>query len=136
MATSKSPFAIADRYIELRKQYVSPSWGNTMMRFNELILTPILTLCMVMLEKTDFLSLVSSVLNIWRSWKEWIEFNNLRFEIQQMYLLTMRTGGPHIVTNDPTYLPYVYADAVVRHASHRPGSAKAHRQEGPWKHTQ
>lgn len=102
-----------------------------MMRVNELLLTPFLTLCMVLLDKTDFLSLVSSVYNVWRSWNEWIEFTDLRFKVQEMYLLTMRTGGPHIVTNDPTYLPYVYADAVVRHASRHPGSASAHPQGRP-----
>jgi hypothetical protein len=26
----------------------------------------------------------------------------------------MASGGPQIVTNDNTYLPYVYADAVMR----------------------
>ncbi len=104
-----------------------------MMRVNELILTPILTLCMVLLDKTDFLSLISSVYNIWRSWNEWIEFTDLRFKVQEMYLLTMRTGGPHIVTNDPTYLPYVYADAGVRHASRHPGSASVRQREGPLK---
>ncbi len=131
MVTNKSPFAIADRYIELRKHYVSPSWGDAVMRVNELILTPLIALSLVLLDKTDFLSLLSSVVGIWRSWSDWIEFNNLRFEVQQMYLLTMRTGGPHIVTNDPTYLPYVYADAVVRHASRHPGSASVRQREGP-----
>jgi hypothetical protein len=107
-----------------------------MMRVNELIVAPIVALCMILMDKTDFFSLVSSVLSIWRSWSEWIEFNDLRFRVQEMYLLTMRTGGPHIVTNDPTYLPYVYADAVVRHASRHPGSASVRRQEEPWKRPQ
>ena len=102
------------------------------MRVNELLLTPLITLCLLLMDKLNFLSLVSSVLNVWRSWSEWIEFTDLRFKVQEMYLLTMRTGGPHIVTNDPTYLPYVYADAVVRHASRHPGSASVRQREGPW----
>jgi hypothetical protein len=38
----------------------------------------------------------------------------LKLEVQQMFLTTMVHGGPRIVTNDPDYMPYVYADAVFR----------------------
>ena len=103
-----------------------------MMRMNELILSPIIALCMLFLRQMDFLSVASACFSTFRAWSEWIEYNALRFQVQEMYILTMQTGGPHIVTNDPTYLPYVYADAVVRHASRHPGSASVHRREGPW----
>lgn len=103
------------------------------MRMNELILSPIIALCMILLRQMDFLSILSAVLSAYRAWGDWIEYNALRFQVQEMYLLTMRTGGPHIVTNDPTYLPYVYADAVVRHGMRHPCSAQGRQEEGPWK---
>jgi hypothetical protein len=40
-----------------------------------------------------------------------------------MYLKTMQIGGPFIVTNDPEYIPYVFADAVTRHDMRHRGSA-------------
>lgn len=107
-----------------------------MMRMNELVITPIILICMMLLETMDFLSVVSSCLGTYRAWSEWIEFCDLRFQMQQMYLRTMETGGPQIVTNNPLYLPYVYADAVVR-------QERLHRDSGvvplpgqPWMRTQ
>ena len=31
-----------------------------------------------------------------------------------MFLYSQSVGGPFIVTNDPIYMPYVFADAVYR----------------------
>jgi hypothetical protein len=31
-----------------------------------------------------------------------------------MFLYSQSVGGPFIVTNDTTYMPYVFADAVYR----------------------
>lgn len=127
MATTKSPFAIAERYIQLRKQYAPHSWGDTMLRFNDLVLGPLITLVFLWFQSFDPLSVLSSVVSAVRSWKEWTEFWALRFQMQDMYLITMKTGGPQIVTNDPTYLPYVYADAVIRHDMRRQGSGSVRR---------
>lgn len=127
MATTKSPFAIAERYIQLRKQYAPQSWGDTMLRFNDLVLGPLITIVFLCFESFDVLSVVSAALSTIRTWKEWTEFWSLRFQMQDMYLTTMKSGGPQIVTNDPTYLPYVYADAVVRHDMRRRGSATVRR---------
>ena len=64
-----------------------------------------------------------------QAWSDWIEFQDLRFKVQRMYLVTTMLGGPFIRTNDPEYQAYVYADAVVRaqtgmlkHGNPRPGS--------------
>lgn len=127
MATTKSPFAIAERYIQLRKQYAPQSWGDTMLRLNDLVLGPLITLVFLCFESFDVLSVFSSALSTIRAWKEWTEFWSLRFQMQDMYLTTMKTGGPQIVTNDPTYLPYVYADAVVRDGMRRRGSERVRR---------
>jgi hypothetical protein len=38
----------------------------------------------------------------------------LQAEVQLMFLHMAKVGGPFIRTNDLTYMPYVFADAVVR----------------------
>jgi hypothetical protein len=127
MATSKSPFATAERYIELRRICAPRSWGDLMIRINEMILTPLITIFFILFDKFEFMSVIPAAMSTYRVWSEWIEFSNLRFQMQQMYLTTMKTGGPFIVTNDPDYLPYVYADAVVRHDMLRQDSATERR---------
>jgi hypothetical protein len=101
------------------------------MRFNEMVIAPIISLFFVFLGNTDLFSCVSSALTCYNSWVEWIEYNEARLEVQRMFLITMATGGPHIVTNDPEYMPYVYADAVTRASlRQRPGRG----QPGPLTH--
>lgn len=124
---SESPFAVAERYIQLRRIYQSPSWGDFAIRINELILSPLIALMMLLLGKLDVLSIATAIWNAYRSWTDWSEYWTRRLQMQQMYLITMKTGGPHIVTNDPQYLPYVYADAVVRDDMRRRGSATGRR---------
>ena len=85
-----------------------------MIRVNEMIIAPLVTIFYIFLDGGDFISFITSAMSTYKVWSEWIEFQGLRFEMQQMYLTTMKVGGPFIVTNDSAYLPYVYADAVVR----------------------
>ena len=93
-----------------------------MLRINEMILSPLISLTFLCLNSWDTISLLTAAISTYRVWMEWLEYSELRFSMQHMYLTTMATGGPQIVTNDPEYLPYVYADAVVRHGMRRPGS--------------
>lgn len=109
-----TPFQIAERYIQLKKHCAPESWGDTALLVNQLIIEPLITLTMAFMGEKDLFMYISGFMNIYRAWSEWIEFTDLRFKVQDMYLTTMKTGGPHIVTNDPQYLPYVFADAVVR----------------------
>jgi hypothetical protein len=109
-----TPFEIAERYIQLRRKCAPTSWVETIMRINEMILTPLITIFLFLVGRTDTLSMVATSLSVFRAWREWIEFTRLRFEVQTMFLQTMTTGGPRIVTNDPEYMPYVFADAVTR----------------------
>ena len=118
----KTPFQIADRYIVLHKQCMSPSWGDAMIRLNEMVLGPMIVLFMAFLGKGDLFGVVSAAMTAHRSWSEWLEYDGLRFDVQNMYLKTMAMGGPFIRTNDPTYQAYVYADAVMRDMLRR-GSA-------------
>lgn len=107
-------FQTAERYIELRKKCVSPAWVDTIMRFNEMVLAPIVTLFFIFTGDRDMFSVLSSTMTIYTAWSEWLEYDDLRFKVQKMFLQTMASGGPYIVTNDPQYMPYVYADAVFR----------------------
>lgn len=83
-----------------------------------MIVAPLIALFCLLTGDTDFFMLGSAAMTAHRSWTEWLEYHELRFEMQRMYLAMMATGGPHIVTNDPTYMPYVYADAMVRLRTH------------------
>lgn len=86
-----------------------------MIRLNEMILAPILAFFFAFQGKGGaFMKVISAATTAHKAWMEWIEYQDLRFEVQRMYLLTMAVGGPFIRTNDPEYQPYVYADAVVR----------------------
>jgi hypothetical protein len=126
-----SPFALAERYIQLRSVYAPESWGDVVMRINELILTPLITIFFIFLDGSDFMTVIPAIANTVRSWSDFLDYCRLRFEVQRMYLQTMVMGGPFIVTNDPKYLPYVYADAVVRHALPRQRSGNVHQRQEP-----
>lgn len=112
--TTTEPFKVAERYIELRKLCAPPSWGDTAIRLNEMIIAPMVALYSLFTGDYDLFMIGSAAMTTHRVWSEWLEYDDLRFEVQRMYLATMASGGPQIVTNDNTYLPYVYADAVTR----------------------
>jgi hypothetical protein len=114
MSTNQDPFKRAERYIELKKLCMPPSWGDTAIRMNEMIVAPMVALFSLFTGDYDLFMMASAAMTTHRVWSEWLEYDDLRFEVQRMYLLTMASGGPQIVTNDNTYLPYVYADAVMR----------------------
>lgn len=112
--TTTKPFEIAERYIELKKLCAPPSWGDAAIRVNEMVIAPMVALYSFFTGEYDLFMMGSAAMTTHRVWSEWIEYDDLRFEVQRMYLTTMASGGPQIVTNDNTYLPYVYADAVMR----------------------
>ena len=105
-----------------------------MIQINEMILAPLISLTFLGLQSLDLVSALTSALSVYRAWSRWIEYSSLRFEMQRMYLQTMSYGGPQIVTNDPEYLPYVYADAVVRLGRRRPVPAPVRLRQAPWRH--
>lgn len=112
----KTAFQLADRYIALRAKCEPQSWGDTVLRFNELVVGPLIALCMTFLGKHDWIAMASAAMATYRSWSDWLEYDDLRFQMQRMRFEALVLGGPFIRTNDPTYLPYVYADAVTRKA--------------------
>lgn len=126
------PFKTAERYLQLKKVCAPRSMGDTMIRINDMILSPLIRLTFLWLESLDLVSFATVAFSTYRVWRDWLEYCDLRFQMQQMYLTTMATGGPQIVTNDPEYLPYVYADAVVRLGMRHQGSAQVRLQAQPW----
>lgn len=70
------------------------------------------------------MTVVPALYNTYNAWVGFLEFSELRYWLQLTYLKTMLLGGPFITTNDPEYLPYVYADAVTRLEMHRQRSAQ------------
>jgi hypothetical protein len=107
-------FQIAERFIQLRKVCSPDSWPDRITLITEMIVMPVIALFLVILKKHDIFMIVSTMSKAFSAWREWIEYNNLRLLVQQMYLHTAIVGGPFIVTNDPSYMPYVFADAVYR----------------------
>ena len=133
---TKSPFEVAERFIQLRRKCAPLSWGDSMIRINEMIITPLICIFFLILGQADLMLIISSCISTFRSWSEWIEYQELRILVQRMYLVCMATGGPFIRTNDNEYLPYVFADAVVRRGMRRQDSETERPQEERETHSQ
>ena len=117
----KNPFKTAEDYIQLRKVCEPPNMEGTMRRIVDMIVIPAITLFTILMGEIDWFAIGSSSLTVYRAWDEWIRYNELRIEMQNMYFHALRAGGPFIVTNDTTYMPYVWADAIVRSQNLLPG---------------
>ena len=85
-----------------------------MQRLSDMIVMPLITLCIFLAGNGDVFMLMSTAATAYRVWMEWIEYIELRFVMQRMRMRMAQVGGPFIVTNNPKYMPYVWADAVVR----------------------
>lgn len=108
------PFKTAERYIQLRKICVPISWAEFITRMNDMILIPIISFFLLLIHAEDLMTFAFTMMKSYQVWKEFTEYTDLRFEVQRMFLYSQSVGGPFIVTNDPTYMPYVFADAVYR----------------------
>ena len=108
-------FKIADEYIQLRKKIFVPTTAGTILRINDMILTPLILICLCLLgQSQSAITLLGPFFTAFKSWREWEQFHTLQDTMMRMFVYTMITGGPRITTNDPTYIPYVFADAVMR----------------------
>ena len=108
------PFKTAERYIQLRKICVPISWAEFITRMNDMILIPIISFFLLLIHGEDLITFAFTMMKSYQVWKEFTEYTDLRFQVQRMFLYSQSVGGPFIVTNDPTYMPYVFADAVYR----------------------
>jgi hypothetical protein len=113
MELPKNPFKAAERFIQLREKCIVTTWSAYLQRFNDMILMPLIAL-FVGFATGDLFMLVSSGMTAFRLWKESIEFTELQFTMQRMRLRVAQVGGPFITTNNPKYMPYVWADALQR----------------------
>ena len=110
----KTPFETAERYIQLRNRCLSPSWGDRIIFFNEMVLGPLITLFLLFMGSTDIFMVISAVTRAYSAWCDWEEYHSLKSVMDDMFLRMSCNGGPQIRTNDPHYYPYVIADAMVR----------------------
>jgi hypothetical protein len=81
---------------------------------SDMILMPIITLFLIFIRMSDPMTVAMTAMKAYQVWSEFTEYTRLRFEVQNMFLYCQSVGGPFIVTNDPTYMPYVFADAIYR----------------------
>ena len=81
---------------------------------SDMIVMPMITIFMLLTHSYDMFSVASTLAKTYSIWKKFLEYTRLKFKVQLMYLHTLQVGGPFIVTNDSTYMPYVFADAVYR----------------------
>jgi hypothetical protein len=109
-----TPFEIAEHFIQLRKVCNPVSIAERLTLISDMILMPMILVILMILQRSDIFMAVSTVTKAYSTWKTWFEYTDLRFTMQKMYLHTAKVGGPFIVTNDPVYMPYVFADAVYR----------------------
>jgi hypothetical protein len=109
-----NPFHVAERYIQLKKVFAPVSWADAINNINDMILMPFIVIFLFILRKADVLLVASTIARTYQAWYGFIEYTDTRFQVQEMFIHTKAVGGPFITTNDPTYMPYVFADAVVR----------------------
>jgi hypothetical protein len=102
-------FQIAERFLQLQPK---DSWVDFTRRIHDMVLMPCI-LCFYFFMGELSMSFAIPVLsNAVKAWDKWIEYNELWFMIQKMRIVTHGMGGPNITTNNPKYMPYVYAHFV------------------------
>jgi hypothetical protein len=85
-----------------------------MIRLNEMLVAPLIAIFLSFLGSGDLMMILSAAMTAHRAWTEWLEYQDLRFKVQRMYLVSSMLGGPFIRTNNPEYEAYIYADAIAR----------------------
>ena len=108
------PFVVAERYLQLRKVCVPESWADSITLIVDMIVMPIITLFLVFLRIADPMTIATTALKAYQTWRDYTEYTDLRFQVQSMLVYCQSVGGPFITTNNPLYMPYVFADAVQR----------------------
>jgi hypothetical protein len=82
-----------------------------------MVIMPLITIFLFLVRpKPDIMMIAGTATKGYSAWKEWIDYHNLRFEVQRMFLQTAALGGPCISSNSPDYLPYVFAHTITHRA--------------------
>jgi hypothetical protein len=119
-------FQKAERFVQLRTVFQPKTWGDIILRINEMIVNPLITLFLLFAGYGDLFSAIGMWVSTIRIWRERLEYEQLRDDMMFMYLLTMRMGGPSIVTNDTRYMPYVFAHTLTSAEQHHSKTAGIH----------
>jgi hypothetical protein len=107
-------FKVAERYIQLRKTCAPESWADTFALISDMIIMPTIILFLLFLHVADPMTIATTFLKTYQVWRDYTEYIDLRFQVQSMFVHCQAVGGPFITTNNPLYMPYVFADAVER----------------------
>jgi hypothetical protein len=114
MDLPKNPFKSADRFIVLRDKCQPRTWIAQIQLLSDMIIMPLITLFLLFIGKNDIFMALGTLNAAYRAWSEWIEYTELWFAMERMKIRMAQVRGPFIATNDAKYMPYVWADAVVR----------------------
>lgn len=108
-----NPFRIAEQLIHSQRD---TSWVRTLEHIKDMILMPMMVLYFLFRGTPSLIMTVSTFFRAYQSWRSFLSLQEARFAYQRMKMASIVGGGPFITTNDPLYMPYVYADAVMRTA--------------------
>lgn len=121
-----TPFEVAERYIQLRRKFKTDTWIETITHMNDLVVSPFISVFLMLTGRASLIFVLTTILEMYKLFKEYYEYSVLRYKVQWMYIMTMGYGGPQITTNDSEYLPYVFADKMVRLGLHHQVPAEHH----------
>ncbi len=77
----RSPFQIAERYIQIRKRFTSKTWGDTILLINDLILHPLITIFFLLIKKSTLFAAIPSIVSTLKLWRDWFEYTDLKMTV-------------------------------------------------------
>jgi hypothetical protein len=125
LLNAKKYFIDADEFVNLGKTFINISWWTIL----DMIFPIVAIIHCIVAKSLPDIFFVLSVYKSIQLWIQWSRFYALKRQISEWREIVNATGGPFISTNDPTYLPYVFADGMQRlqelHIRRRTGSVPA-----------
>jgi hypothetical protein len=107
------PFALAEEYVQLSREFMCSSWTDLARLCLHLFGSIFYTLAQLVMGTWSWMSILS-LTNPIQTWIRGWRFLTLQQVVDQWVVAVRSVGGPFISTNDPTYHVYVYADAIQR----------------------
>lgn len=107
---TKRYFVDAERYIELSNTFSEVSWWTLMDMWFPLVSA---IHCVVTKSLPDLFFLLGLYKSL-KLWAQWHEYHALKYQLGEWREIVNAVGGPYIATNNPLYLPYVFADGMQR----------------------
>jgi hypothetical protein len=103
-------FTLAHEHIDLEKIFLPEDLLDFCVLLFDLILYPVWILFSGQPSVMDMFPL----LKCGQLWRDLFRYQELSAELWYWKIIVKLVGGPWISTNDPTYHPLVYADAMTR----------------------